>query len=83
MKNQIAPPAECHAIIRNEIIPGARDGSYDKSLHSHIDDVTEVMRTAVKLADAVGRLRRPEPSPPELRQRITVEKIQSLPPAGP
>ena len=97
MENQIAPQpedpieallqgliAECHAIIRDEILPAARDDKY-KSFQNHISDVTHVMDTAVKLADAVGRLRRPEPPAPELRQRITVEKIQSLPapPTGP
>jgi len=93
MKNQIVPStepadpteallqgliAQCHAVIRDDILPAARDGKYD-DWHDHISDITDVMETAVRLADAVGRLRRPEPAPPELRQRITVEKIQSLP----
>ena len=91
MENQIAPQtedpteallqgliAQCRAIIQDEILPAARAGQY-KDWQSHIRDVTDVMDTAVKLADAVGRLRRPEPPPPEMRQRITVEKIQSLP----
>ena len=70
--------AECHTIIRDEIIPAAHAGKYSKSFRDHIEDATDMMSAAVKLADAIGRLRRPEP-PPELRQRITVEKIQSLP----
>jgi hypothetical protein len=92
MKHQVTPPpeitatteallegliAECHAIIRDGILPAVQAGKYDH-WHNHIQDVTDMMEAAVKLADAVGRLRRPEP-PPELRQRITVEKIQSLP----
>ena len=70
--------ADCRILIRDEILPAARAGKY-KDWQNHIRDVTDVMDTAVKLADAVGRLRRPEPPPPEMRQRITVEKIQSLP----
>lgn len=68
--------AECHTIIRDEILPAMRAGQYEKSFRTPISDVTSVMEVAVQLADAVGRLRHPEP-PPELRQRITVEKIQS------
>ena len=73
--------AECRTVIRDEILPAARAGKY-KDWQNHISDVTSVMRAAVRLADAVGRLRRPEPTP-ELRQRITVERVQRLsPPMG-
>lgn len=89
MKNEIAPRtidpteallegliAECQTIIHDGILPAAKAGKY-KDWQNHVRDITDVMGTAVKLADAVGRLRSPAP-PPELRQRITVERVQRL-----
>ncbi len=68
--------AECHAVIRNDILPLVRSAR-DLDKCGYLNAVTDVMGTAVALADAVGRLRGTAPQP-ELRQRITVERIQRL-----
>jgi len=69
--------AECHAAIRDVIMPAARQAEHSDRRH-YIGSVTHLMDSAVKLGDAIGRLRGTAPQP-EMRQRITVEKIQTLP----
>lgn len=69
--------AECHAAIRDVILPAARQAEHTDRRH-YIGSVTHLMDSAVKLGDAIGRLRGTAPLP-EVRQRITVEKIQRLP----
>jgi hypothetical protein len=43
----------------------------------YIHSVTDLVESATKLSDAIGRLRGTGPQP-ELRQRITVERVQRL-----
>ena len=69
--------AECHALIRAEIVPAARKAD-DADRIDYLRCAAQMMETAVKLADAVGRLRGTAPQP-ELRQRITVERVQGPP----
>jgi hypothetical protein len=72
---------ECQALIRDVIRPAIRECDHDDRREYFIS-VTGLMDSAVKLGDAVGRLRGDAP-PPEVRQRITVEKVQRLaPPKG-
>jgi hypothetical protein len=71
--------AECHAVIRDDIRP-VYAGATALERSGYIHAVTALADSAVKLGDAVGRLRGTAPQP-ELRQRITVEKIQTAPPA--
>lgn len=71
--------AECHAVIRDDIRP-AYTSATALERSGYIHAVSELADSAVKLGDAVGRLRGTAPQP-EIRQRITVEKVQSLPPA--
>jgi hypothetical protein len=68
--------AECHAIIRDDVLPMARSGEDNEKIH-FLHAVNSLMESAVALGDAVGRLRGTAPQP-ELRQRITVERIQRL-----
>jgi hypothetical protein len=69
--------AECQAIIREAIVPGIREASdaHDRRLCIH--SVTDLVESATKLSDAIGRLRGTAPTS-EIRQRITVEKVQRL-----
>jgi hypothetical protein len=74
--------AECQAIIREAVLPGLRDATDHHHRRFYIHSVTDLINGATKLSDAIGRLRGTAPQP-ELRQRITVEKIQRLsPPEG-
>jgi hypothetical protein len=66
--------AECQTIIRDVIVPIARTTSDTDRVHC-IRSINNLMGSAVALSDALGRLRRPEP-PPEIRQRIMVERIE-------
>lgn len=68
--------AECHGIIRDLVRPAWKDADpVQRSTYIHA--VSSLADSAVKLGDAIGRLRGTAPSP-ELRQRITVEKVQRL-----
>jgi hypothetical protein len=69
--------AECHAVIRDAVLPGIRDTDDHGYRRYYIHSITELMETATKLGDAIGRLRGTAPTP-EIRQRITVEKVQRL-----
>lgn len=89
MKTQILPPAdptealmqdliaECQAVIREAVLPGMRDATDHLHRRFYIHSITEIMDRAVNLSDAIGRLRGTAPVP-ELRQKITVERIQRL-----
>ena len=72
--------AECHAMIRDLIRP-AYPAATPLERTGYIHAVTHLADSAVKLGDAIGRLRGAASPPPEVRQRITVEKVQRL--AGP
>jgi len=71
--------AECHSIIRDLVRPAYADASAIERA-GHIHAVTDLAESAVKLGDAIGRLRGVAPGP-EVRQRITVEKVHALPAA--
>jgi hypothetical protein len=74
--------ADCQAIIRENVLPGLADTGEAHNRRMYIHSVTDMVGSAVKLSDAIGRLRGVVPVP-EMRQRITVEKIQRLsPPEG-
>jgi hypothetical protein len=69
--------AECQAIIRDAVLPGIRDTDDHHHRRLYIHSVTDLVESATKLSDAIGRLRGTGPQP-ELRQRITVERVQRL-----
>jgi hypothetical protein len=74
--------AECQAVIREAVLPGMRDATDHHHRRFYIHSIKEIMDRAVNLSDAIGRLRGTAPVP-ELRQKITVERIQRLsPPQG-
>jgi hypothetical protein len=74
--------ADCQAIIRDTVLPGMTEAGEHHHRRTYIHSVGDVMASAVKLSDAIGRLRGVMPVP-EMRQRITVERIQRLsPPKG-
>jgi hypothetical protein len=68
---------ECHAVIRDVVLPGIRDVDDHNSRRYYIRSVTDLVESATKLSDAIGRLRGTAPTP-EVRQRITVERVQRL-----
>jgi hypothetical protein len=68
--------AECHAMLQEQVRPSFDTG---EDLHDRSACVTAAIglaETGAKLADAIARLRGGQA--PELRQRITVERIQRL-----
>jgi hypothetical protein len=72
---------ECRAMLREQVRP-----SFDtaEDIHDRRESVSAAIslaKTGAKLSDAIARLRGGHPAP-ELRQRITVEKIQRLSNAG-
>ncbi len=69
--------AECQAIIRDAVLPGIRDTDDHHHRRLYIHSVTDLVESATKLSDAIGRLRGTAPTS-EIRQRITVEKVQRL-----
>jgi hypothetical protein len=69
--------AECHAIIRDAVLPGIRETDEHNHRRYYIHSVTDLVESATKLSDAIGRLRGTQPQP-EIRQRITVERVQKL-----
>jgi hypothetical protein len=69
--------AECHAIIREAVLPGIRETDDHHARRYYIHSVTDLVESATKLGDAIGRLRGTAPTP-EVKQRITVERIQRL-----
>ncbi len=67
--------AECGAMIREQLRP-AMDGQADPRAKGHlVQDVVLLMTTSGSLAEAIARLHG-QPAP-ELRQRITVERVVS------
>jgi hypothetical protein len=76
--------ADCQAIIRDHVVPSI--ATTEPHLRGGcIHSVTNLMDSAVKLSDAVTRVRGAVPVP-EMRQRITVERIEPVqrlsPPRG-
>jgi hypothetical protein len=76
--------ADCRAIIRDHLLPAL--ATTEPHLRGGaINSVTNLMDSAVKLSDAVTRVRGVVPVP-EMRQRITVERIEPVqrlsPPQG-
>lgn len=72
---------ECHAVVRDALAPAVRQaaGQYDGS--RAISDILSLVRASTELGEAICSLRRGgKEKPPELRQRITVERVQSGPP---
>jgi len=69
--------AECHAIIREAVLPGIREADDHHHRRLYIHSITDLVESAAKLSDAIGRLRGTAPAP-EVRQRITVERVQRL-----
>lgn len=69
--------ADCQAVIRDTVLTGIGDAVEHHHRRMYISSVNELVDSAVKLSDAITRLRGNAPVP-EMRQRITVEKIQRL-----
>jgi hypothetical protein len=68
--------AECGAMIREQFRPAidATDDRYEKC--GYANTAINLVKIATKVGDTVARLR--GQAEPELRQRITVERIQRL-----
>jgi hypothetical protein len=69
--------AECQSIIRDVVLPGIRETDDHGHRRYYIHSITDLVESATKLGDAIGRLRGTQPQP-EIRQRITVERVQKL-----
>lgn len=69
--------AECQTIIRDVVLPGIRETDDHSHRRYYIHSITDLVESATKLGDAIGRLRGTTPEP-EVRQRITVERVQKL-----
>ena len=68
--------AECGAMIREQIRP-AIDNEEDVYRKGHlVGDVVRLVDISAKLAESIARLRG-HPAP-EQRQRITVERVQTI-----
>jgi len=68
--------AECHAIIRDDVVPASRIAQeFDRTRYYH--SVVDLVGIANSSVDAITRLRGGGATP-ELRQRITVERVQPL-----
>lgn len=68
--------AECHAMIRDVIRPAIRDADPEDA-RAFLASACGLMESAGRLGDAVGRLR----GGGQVRQRITVERVEKLPSA--
>jgi len=70
--------AECHAMIRDQVRPAvdADEKAIDKLYMFRA--AMELAKTGARIAETIGHLRGGQPAP-EMRQRITVERIQTLP----
>ncbi len=71
----LALMADCRAIIRDNVLPGMAGADEHHYRRFYMHSVSEVMGCAVQLSDAIGRLRGVMPAP-EMRQRITVERVE-------
>jgi hypothetical protein len=69
--------AECHQIIREDVLPHAAKVQDDTDRRFYMNSVIELVRIAATVGDTIGRLR--AGGAIEQRQRITVERVQSLP----
>lgn len=69
---------QCHAVIHDSLAPAVRDAEEPLDVSNHVRSIVSLADAGCKLSDAIRRLRGGgEERPPELRQRITVERLQS------
>jgi hypothetical protein len=66
--------AECHQIIRDVVVPAAQGAGTDSDRRYYLNSVVDLVRIANASGDTVARLRGGVHQ--ELRQRITVERIE-------
>jgi hypothetical protein len=69
--------AECHQIIREQIVPYAASAESDTNRRFYMGSVVDLVRIAAAVGDTIGRLR--AGGAIEQRQRITVERVQTAP----
>ena len=69
-------------MIREQVRPGY-DACQDPLRRDYfVSSAVSLTNAAMRMGKAIARLRGVQPSQPELRQRITVERIQRLSPPG-
>jgi hypothetical protein len=71
--------AECHAIIRDDVMPSSRTTHDSDERRRYYNSVTHLVGIATGAVDAITRLRGGTTNG-QMRQRITVERIASNPP---
>ncbi|HEY0267163.1 MAG TPA: hypothetical protein VGC16_10455 [Rhizomicrobium sp.] len=84
MKNEIdsaeallqALIADCRAVIRDVVLPYAHATRDDGERRRYLDSAVDLVKIGAAVGDAIGRLRGGQPG--EQRQRIIVERIQTL-----
>lgn len=69
--------AECHQIIREIVLPATAVARDDIERRRYLDSAVELVRTGAAVGDTIARLRGGVAA--EHRQRITVERIHTLP----
>jgi hypothetical protein len=69
--------AECHAIIRDDVMPAARAMTEDFERRRYYESVVALVGIAAGVGDTLARLRGGAMA--ESRQRITVERIETVP----
>lgn len=70
--------AECHTIIRDDVIPASRGATDTYERARFYQSAVDLVRIATGAVDAITRLRGGATNG-EMRQRITVERIASNP----
>ncbi len=70
---------ECHTIIRDDVVPASRSTPDTYERARFYQSAVDLVRIATGAVDAITRLRGGV-TDGELRQRITVERVQSGPP---
>jgi len=73
--------AECHAMFREQVRPSFDACTDIFNRDTYIGSAIRLAETGARLSDAIGRLRGGQQAP-EMRQRITVERISRLSPPG-
>lgn len=73
--------AECSAMIREQVRPAFDATAERHEKCGYAAAAVSLVKIAARVGDTVARLR--GEAAPELRQRITVERIQRLSPANP
>lgn len=69
--------AECRQIIRDVVLSSAQATADDAERRRYLVSAVELMKIGASAGDAIARLR--GGATPELRQRITVERVLSAP----